>query len=612
MTLVRFVQDDEYWRENVGLTVQDVLDDAFWLGLGARLSGDDFPMRRWILPEGVEEPESPPSPPWSERGTFACGGRGRLSGVPYKGKVGVRIEFHEAPAAAEDFRKWDAVSETLYFSRSGRITAGSSRSTGELELGGQSLYRVRVLAERRADGTRWCLRFWKVDGDAELPRWFKRSGPPVGPECSGWEDLLAEPLWLLYQAAVAASEDQPAAWGTGAVSPGEILRFLRPYGDCEDDEVFCDGGALVEALEILVHEGLLIREAYGYRAVPDPGVPSERAARCVHDGLRFHELAVDLCSIMRWTTREQTLRVEELAERLLVSADEVRSALASCPLLRLSPDDRVSALHTWGQDAREWSFQPMFRDSYVFMEDDERPWRPSGPSTVPFGAPPAAGVIAADGRLTIWRDGESVVLIDWDEDPDFMMCCYGPEGAWETPHGIVLVQRGLELVAWNGERLPIGEGSYETPQAFSADGRHLAAVRKARRGRGQAEELHLIDLVDGSHEVIQTIEGLVPPRPDLSPAGTRTFTVEENGSSALIRDQLSGSSRLLRLPEPVSGESAVWEDDEHLLLDGREHLRVGQAARVYRLNVVSGAVERASFCGPGHNMRKLVRPWHGR
>jgi hypothetical protein len=175
MTLVRFIQDDEYWRKNVGLTVQDVLDDAFWLGLGARLSGEDFPAPRWILPEGVEEPESPPSSSWSERGTFACGGHGWLSGVPHKGRVGVRIEFHEAPAAAEDFRTWDAVAETLYFSQSGRITAGRSRPTGELGLGGQGLYRVRVLAERRADGTRWCLRFWKADGDAELPRWFSRS-----------------------------------------------------------------------------------------------------------------------------------------------------------------------------------------------------------------------------------------------------------------------------------------------------------------------------------------------------------------------------------------------------------------------------------------------------
>lgn len=610
MTLVRFVQDDEYWRENVGLTVQDVLDDAFWLDLGARPSGEDFPARRWILPEGVEEPESP-SASWFDRGTFACGGHGLLVGVPHKGRVGVRIEFHKAPAAAEDFRRWDAVAEALYFSRSGRITAGGSRPTGGLELGGQGLYRVRVLTECRPDGTQWCLRFWKMDGDVELPRWFKRSEPAVGPECSGWRDLLAGPLWVLYQAAVAACEDHPATWRTGAVSPGEILRFYSPYADGEDDELLCDGGTLVEALEILVHKGLLIREAYEYRAVPDPGSPSERATRCVHDGLRFHELAVDLCSIMRWTTGGQTLRVEELAERLLVSADEVRSALAFCPPLRLSPDGLVSARHTRDRDTREWSFQPMLRDSYVSLEDGERPWRPSGPSTVPFGAPPSAGVIAADGRLTIWRDGEPVVLIDSEEDPDFMMCCYGPQGAWETPHGIILVQYGLELVTWKGERLPLGGGSHENPQAISADGRRLAAVGRSRRWRGQ-DELHLIDLVDGKHEVIQTIEGLVPLRPDLSPAGIRTFTVEENNSSVLIRDQPSGTSRLLRLPEPVVGGSAVWEDDEHLLLDGQESPGIGRAARVYRLNVVSGAVERAPFCGPGHNVRKLVRPWHGR
>ncbi|ROO87790.1 hypothetical protein EDD29_5430 [Actinocorallia herbida] len=296
---------------------------------------------------------------------------------------------------------------------------------------------------------------------------------------------------------MAASDDRPATWRGRGVSPAEILRFHRPYG--YDEAVLNDGGALVEALEILVHEGLLVREGYGYRAVPDPGITQAHAA-------------------------------------------------------------------------------------------------------VRVGAPPSAGVIGADGMLTAWRDGEAVELVDAHEDPDFMLCCHGPKSAWETPHGIVLHRYGLHLVTWSGARLPLGEGSYESPEAVSADGRRLAAVSRAPRRRGRERELHLIDLVDGSHEHIRTAEELIPIRPGVPPSGTRTFAVaEDDPARVLIRDSLSGPSRTFRLPEPVLGESAVWEDDEHLLLDGSAQPGIGHAARVYRLRSTSGAFERASFCGPGHS-----------
>ncbi|MFF5987656.1 hypothetical protein [Prauserella flavalba] len=190
---------------------------------------------------------------------------------------------------------------------------------------------------------------------------------------------------------------------------------------------------------------------------------------------RYVWAASDLASVAAWS---DPARTEGLAGRLLLPEAELPALLEHAVARRLVAVDgeTVTALPRRPPEPAPPAV-----------------WTPPRHETEPVstpGGPPAAGMVAADGTVVVWRDGEPVPLGKAEGRH-----CYT---AWETPAGIAVFTTAGPgtLVRWDGEpeRLPADLGSHPVR---SADGR-LVAGTETHVGRRSWDQVHVVDLADGS------------------------------------------------------------------------------------------------------------------
>ncbi|RBM22910.1 hypothetical protein DI005_04530 [Prauserella sp. PE36] len=169
---------------------------------------------------------------------------------------------------------------------------------------------------------------------------------------------------------------------------------------------------------------------------------------------RYLRAASDLVSVAVWS---DPARTEGLAERLLLPEEELPALLEHAVAGRLVAVD--------GGTVTAVPRRPPERARSVA-------WTPPRHETEPVstpGWPPAAGMVAADGTVVVWRGGDPLPLGKAEGRHLYT--------AWETPRGIaVFTTAGAgTLVRWDGEaeRLPADVGSHP---ARSADGRLVAGT----------------------------------------------------------------------------------------------------------------------------------------
>jgi hypothetical protein len=323
-----------------------------------------------------------------------------------------------------------------------------------------------------------------------------------------------------------------------------------------------------DALPLLAALGLLtVREEGGelrYATPAEPprvrdvlNLPADKQAEVDRQEAfyRYCAPATDLASVALWTPAGHVGTVPDLARRMLMSADEVRAVLRYAEdehALRVDdgdPGDDASPLTLTvlprrdeePADSPSWEELPHVVESYgpasivaysrgtaqgpadeeapaelnsellaalqAFADDDppiasglfvvSQPLRPARPP-MPAGAPPRAGIVTDRGELVVWRDGRAEVLARLSADAF---------GAVETPHGIAVLDLTTSvLVRPDGQTEVLATGAgYRW--AVSADGR-LLALSQARWGRQPAFALHVIDLVDGSRQILRWPENL--------------------------------------------------------------------------------------------------------
>jgi hypothetical protein len=216
---------------------------------------------------------------------------------------------------------------------------------------------------------------------------------------------------------------------------------------------------------------------------------SEPAVLGDHDR-RFAGLAAEVVALARWAPGSTvTTTPAALAERLLVSPDQVRAAVRFAVTdnhLAASGDLQITAVATP---------RAVVRSSYVQVPEPGPPWnhRPDGGSAdqPPWGDPPRAGVVGVDGQVVSWRDGAPTALGRW------------PGGellqAVETAHGVVLAGSGAVLARFDGTVDPLADGWCRV--AVGEDGR-LLAISEQHGGRQAWSALHLVDLATGRRDTV--------------------------------------------------------------------------------------------------------------
>jgi hypothetical protein len=599
--------------------------------------------------------------PLPDSGTFARAGTGWLQATCSGEKLNLALEFHDAPPERH-WRPWTEEMETPYRSRSGVVVLDQLEfwaASESLVLDGPGLYRVRVCAGQADDKDAWSLQFWPVAGPVNPPRWTARGGPAVPQERSGWRTALPEPVWELFCAAREIADDGET------VTPEQILGLRDTVCPADIDEA----AELADRLGLLVALGLLIEDVGGYRVVAE--LPRARDVlgswpetitmlRGADRYSRFLDLAADLYSVLAWSAAA-ALTVDEVAGRLLVSAEDVRAAIDGAGSIDVFTELQITADGT------------ITVSSSGSTDEEYR-----------FGAPPAAGVIRNDGRMVVWKDGRPVVLSrfshrDADEDEIIDLDYVSPKTMRATPHGILLRNgpHACRLLHPDGtSRFVRGEVS---SVGLSEDGHRLAVTRRG----GSGWTLQLIDLADGGDEsivwdgpvlrlkvigafdgwfylnaigseilpsatwrwrpgrpaerlprVLSQIDPLsgttltvgsfrlavvtaagaryhatIDPTARLAPGGTALYTTQKE--SPVLRffdlDHPERQPRVHRLPADSEVSAMVWEDQEHLLIPTRSTDLADQPVRAYRLNTTNGFIELVSGLGTGPQRAYFVQ-----
>ena len=493
--LLGLLQDDEYWADHGILVAYDGPGDETGEGDPDRDNPDLGP---GIDPELLELSALQVQP----GGTVAHAGLGWLWGRVNDMDAYhiVRLEAHDGPPA-DDRGDWDEVLETPYWSGTGRVelailTGGWDPDAAALPIGSPGRYRVRVS----------CVR------DPSLP-WTDeyRSGPRRTPPGFPASDTVTEDgadagfgqgdIWRL-QFWPAPGDLEPPRWLVRTESPTGAAADELPDGELPDT------------------------------AVPDPDLPYGH----------FPNLATDLIFVALWTPTGTTYSVAALAARVLATPDEVRAGLTTASYdghLRvagnLADDSAPVALTTVSDpppDYGEPQHIPMTvvglsvptgvafavpdsgdnagdnaGDAQDDGADDPAPsliasgtrrlsvsvfMSTPARSSLPYGPPPAAGIVTSNQELVVWRAGMPEVLSTVERDA---------ERALATPHGIVVIGAKLAvLVRPNGEQLELAP-SPDSQAVLSGDGQYMA-IASGKLGRRPKFGLYLANLVDGSAQVL--------------------------------------------------------------------------------------------------------------
>ncbi|MEE6263085.1 hypothetical protein [Plantactinospora sonchi] len=580
MALVDVLEDDEHRPEYGTLVVTDAWPDP---------GVEELPMLAGMLRRGAVDTQP--------AGTIACSGDGWLEARATDEYHRVRFEAHDS-VPGDDRDDWQDVVELPYRCRGGRVGLGTvtgSHVDPSLPLGAPGFYRVRLSRRPAVEvgGDVFRLQFWP-------DRAIGRGAGPAPDRYAGRDDNTGpDPR---------TGPDHDAGPGSGGwPAPPRWLRRHRP---------------------VLVG--------------PPPPALDTRVALA-----RYRVFATDLVTIATWgnTSGEVTASWTGLAESLLVSVAQVREtvdwavgrrALAvdgdlSTELVTLRALPREPAVHRYsGPPMRAPTPGPPWDGSTppprhgepgappsvpepgippprgthrtsAFVQHGVRGAEsgPTGPASTlslavfgqsapepylpPWGDPPSAGLVSQDGRVTVWRDGEPVVLARWRPPrPDERIY-----QALETRHGVLLAASSATvLVRPDGRVDPVGTKSL-FGGALADDGRHFGYVEH-HVGRHSYQRLHLVDLADGTRHTMPGDDR----RADLRLLAIRAGVVQVSGGTAggeVLRwrpgQAPEPTGRRLRAVDPQSGTALATADDEPgtlvvLAADGRVHRRLRVAPEV--------------------------------
>lgn len=475
MGILRWFVDDEYLPEFGTVVLRDV-----WQRDGEPLPEHENGLLGELATEALP-------------GTVATAGDGWLHGSAGDPYQQVRLEVHDSVPPA-DLDGWDEVLESPFRSRSGVVglgllTGGTSGDT--LTLGSRGLFRARVArkpADAGEEGDVWRIQFWPADAGQDLPRWLKRTSPPIRRPDPGWRAVLGyhitEVSWFLS----CPELPRPEGWLDQPLPEDQPL-LKESYRPHDLAAVCAQLGVEVPAtrraaIPLLRAAGLLTGDdSTGYTAVPDPP-PATQILQLPPDDVtaldasavrdRYWQIAADLTSIVAWA---DPACVDGLAERLLIPAAEV------APLITFAVSD-----HLITRDGDTLTALPR-RPPPTPVPVALVPSRRAGPVTVP-GGPPRGGFITDGGDVVVWRDGEPHALGRVAGEHLY--------SAYETVGGVaVFASSGAgTLVEWDGKvtALPVDLGIHVQR---SADGRYLAGV-EWHIGRRSWQQIHLVDLVTGA------------------------------------------------------------------------------------------------------------------
>lgn len=533
-------------------------------------------------------------------------------------------------------------------------------------------------AEESRAGDTWCLQFWPTPGGPEPPLWLARA-PVAIDESPGWDEAGLDPhLSSVLRSALDLARRHPEGVSATQITadraamesayadqadpasplwppaPRPFLTTGHPDLDAFEAEVHAEAVAqwaerqreaaelaaqagvptpvtVGDVLPLLAGLGLLtVRQDDGRpRYLPpdppgttrgqagSPGGPGEDEGEDeeIHHGNA--EDAADLVSIALWTPSGQVGTVADLAERLLLSVEDVRAGLRYAEqekLMRVAGDPRDAACRltltplprreesaaeprSLSLHVEDFDVTPVIQDNselHPFIIGEGAPDRTVGliiTSTrsrtappPPAGAPPRAGIVTDAGNLVVWRDGSAEMLASVPGDAF---------RAVETPYGIVVLSFGESvLVHESGQAEVIATGA-DYRAAFSADGRHLA-VSQTKFGRRPDFALHLIDLADGSRQTLRwpanvSVTGMY--------GGAVFFSAADAGSlrwtpgtdpqplpwAPQTVDRLSGRMLVDGFDEDVDGWLVIDQDgDRHnVLASGAAELALGGTRMIY-------------------------------
>ena len=385
------------------------------------------------------------------------------------------------------------------------------------------------------------------DASPRSPLWPPPPRPPLPTGHRDTDDFEARnhaELLADRAASERAVAEMAAAFGLPApVTVGDVLPLLAALGLLTVRE---EGG---EPMYATPAEPPRVRDVLNLPAGKQAEVDRQEAF------YRYCAPATDLVSVALWTPAGRVGAVPDLARRMLMSADEVRAVLRYAEdehALRVDdgdPGDDASPLTLTVLPRRDeeppdppsWEELPHVVESYgpasivaysrgtaegpadveapaqlnsdllaalqAFADDDpptasglfivSQPQRRARPP-LPAGAPPRAGIVTDGGKLVVWRNDRAEVLARLSADAF---------GAVETPYGIAVLDLTTSvLVRPDGQTEVLATGAgYRW--AVSADGRRLA-LSQARWGRQPAFALHVIDLADGSRQILRWPENL--------------------------------------------------------------------------------------------------------
>jgi hypothetical protein len=437
----------------------------------------------------------------------------------------VRLETHDRPPA-DDRGDWDEVLETPYWSGTGAVqiatlTGGWDPDAAALPIGRPGRYRVRVS----------CVRDPGLPGTDEY-RSVPRRTPPGFPAPGTVTEDGADAgfgqgdIWRL-QFWPAPGDLEPPRW---------LVRTESPTEDADDGTDDGDGVDLAEAAS-----GGLAGGELPDTALSGLGLPYGH----------FPDLATDLIFVALWTPTGTACSVCDLAARVLATPDEVRAGLTtaihdghlrvagnladdgapvalttvacappdygepqSIPVIAVglgAPAGLVFATPDSGDNADGTDDEPdRAGDNHDGRDDggDDPALVPiaSGTrrlsvsmfaptpawSSLPYGPPPAAGIVTSNQELIVWHAGLPEVLATVGRHA---------ERALSTPYGIVVIgSKRAVLVRPSGEQLELAP-SPESHAALSGDGQHIA-IASSKLGRRPKFGLYLANLTDGSVQVL--------------------------------------------------------------------------------------------------------------
>jgi hypothetical protein len=434
-------------------------------------------------------------------------------------------------------------------------------------------------------GDTWLLQFWPATGSPQPPRWLVRA-PVVIDESPGWDygSTLDPHVSSVLRSALELSVRHPEGVSAAQITadraaiesafadqadPASPLwpPAPRPYlttghADLDAFEAQVHAKAVAEweqrqsevaalaaqfgvpnpvtlkdVLPLLVGMGLLSVREDGDEPRYQPPTPSggtwrlagppEASGENEAEQIYFPvaDGAADLVCVALWSSPGQAGTVADLAERLLVSIDDLRATLRYAQqeqLLRVEgdPDDAASRL----------TLTPLPRSEEPAGEPRSVPLPVEGPGVValiqvdsqarssnsgdsprlsarlvvtsssfrtgatalPVGAPPRAGIITRSAELIVWRDGHAEVLASVPEDAF---------RAIETRYGVVVLSPGASVLVREGGQAEVLATDTGYSGHVSADGRYLAFEQNTF-GRARNFALHLIDIADGSRQTL--------------------------------------------------------------------------------------------------------------